>query len=73
MHMMWDYRSERWFSIVDRLLTTALCSAYLTARLHEYVSLCLEAIVRHPEPSRILSNINAIANVIFKFQSWPDD
>ncbi|WAR03659.1 TPC11-like protein [Mya arenaria] len=40
----WEYRGERWWSLLTSILTTALKCAYLTGRLQDYVVNCVELI-----------------------------
>lgn len=60
-HMLWDYRIEKWLLIFDKLLSTALSCAYLTASPSDYVSLTIEALARLPQPQRLLSNLKSIS------------
>lgn len=40
--MTWDYRGERWWPLLTSILDISLKCAYLTAKVQEYVSACLE-------------------------------
>ncbi|XP_046680192.1 trafficking protein particle complex subunit 11-like [Homalodisca vitripennis] len=51
-HMLWDYRAERWDSLISSLLTKALSCAYLTASVREYIDLSLEASAYFPTERR---------------------
>lgn len=64
-HVIWDYRLERWWSLLGSVLTTAIRCAYLIASIQDYVTLCLEAIgPRVPvdclEKERIQKNVVAV-------------
>ncbi|KAG7177145.1 Trafficking protein particle complex subunit 11-like [Homarus americanus] len=41
-HVMWDYRSEKWWSLLSSACTLALQCAYNTAALTEYFGIALE-------------------------------
>lgn len=41
---MWDYRGERWWPLLTSILEVSLKCAYLTAKVNEYVSNCIELI-----------------------------
>ncbi|XP_021915999.1 trafficking protein particle complex subunit 11 isoform X2 [Zootermopsis nevadensis] len=43
-HMLWDYRCEKWWRLITNILTLALNCAYLSASIHDYVVLSLEAL-----------------------------
>ncbi|XP_025086483.1 trafficking protein particle complex subunit 11-like isoform X1 [Pomacea canaliculata] len=47
--VMWDYRAERWWPLLTAILETSLKCAYLTARVQEYVSNCMELIGEHSQ------------------------
>ncbi|KAL3206104.1 hypothetical protein MRX96_040414 [Rhipicephalus microplus] len=42
MHVLWDYRAERWRPLVSNILTTALKCAYLSASVPAFLMLGLE-------------------------------
>ncbi|KAL3856772.1 hypothetical protein ACJMK2_011491 [Sinanodonta woodiana] len=42
--VMWDYRGERWWPLLTSILVISLKCAYLTAKVQDYVSNCLELI-----------------------------
>ncbi|XP_046424871.1 trafficking protein particle complex subunit 11 isoform X1 [Neodiprion fabricii] len=44
MHMLWDYRGERWPGLLTDILTKALRAAYLSTSLQDYLTLALEAL-----------------------------
>ncbi|KAI4461549.1 hypothetical protein MML48_5g00016715 [Holotrichia oblita] len=46
-HMLWDYRSEKWWNIISSILLKALKCAYLTANLQDYIILTMEALGGH--------------------------
>lgn len=43
-HMLWDYRSEKWWQLLTTILSRALDCAYLSANIQDYVVLSLEAL-----------------------------
>ncbi|XP_071945007.1 trafficking protein particle complex subunit 11-like [Antedon mediterranea] len=47
----WDYRSERWWSLLTSILVTSLRCAYLVASLEEYVTISLEIMGRYSQSS----------------------
>lgn len=58
----WEYRHERWWSLLTSVLVTQLKCAYLTASIGEYIMACLELVGRYTENSaeekqRIYSNL----------------
>ncbi|XP_046561774.1 LOW QUALITY PROTEIN: trafficking protein particle complex subunit 11-like [Haliotis rubra] len=60
--VMWDYRVERWWILLTSILSLSLKCAYLTARLQEYVSNCIELIGQYclcspEEKTRIQMNL----------------
>ncbi|KAF6197969.1 hypothetical protein GE061_007714 [Apolygus lucorum] len=63
-HMLWDYRVEKWYSIVDRLLVKALATAFLSAAVSEYLTLCLEAVSRSQaqDAVRVVQNLVTVTN-----------
>lgn len=44
MHMLWDYRGERWPGLLADILKKALQAAYLSASVQDYLTLALEAL-----------------------------
>lgn len=44
MHMLWDYRGERWPGLLTDILKKALQAAYLSASVQDYLTLALEAL-----------------------------
>lgn len=44
IHMLWEYRSERWPLLHTNILKTALRAAYLSVSVQDYLALALEAI-----------------------------
>ncbi|CAG2258149.1 TRAPPC11 [Mytilus edulis] len=42
--VMWDYRAERWWLLLTSILDISLKCAYLTAKVQDYVSNCMELI-----------------------------
>lgn len=64
-HMLWDYRSEKWWRLLSAILLRALGCAYLTAGLQDYVTLSLEALgdaaqLSLQDKTRIFQNLNKI-------------
>lgn len=64
-HMLWDYRSEKWWRLLSAILLRALGCAYLTAGLQDYVSLSLEALgtaaqLTSQDKTRVFQNLNRI-------------
>jgi hypothetical protein len=47
----WEYRQERWWSLLTSVLTTQLKCAYLVANVQEYVTVCLELLGKYTENS----------------------
>ncbi|XP_023290786.1 trafficking protein particle complex subunit 11 isoform X2 [Orussus abietinus] len=44
MHMLWEYRSERWPVLLTDVLKNGLRAAYLMANIQDYLTLALEAL-----------------------------
>ncbi|KAJ8683030.1 hypothetical protein QAD02_018822 [Eretmocerus hayati] len=44
MHMLWEYRGEKWPVILTDILKSALKAAYLSVSIQDYLTLCLEAL-----------------------------
>lgn len=68
MHMLWDYRREKWWDLVSKILNKALTCAYLLANVQDYVTLSIEAlgkniIVPNKDKKRILDNLMAVLKV----------
>lgn len=64
-HMLWDYRSEKWWRLLSAILLRALSCAYLTAGLQDYVTLSLEALgnaaqLSSQDKTRVFQNLNRI-------------
>jgi trafficking protein particle complex subunit 11 len=58
----WEYRHERWWSLLTSVLVTQLKCSYLIASLAEYIMACLELVSEYAENSqddkkRIYSNL----------------
>ncbi|XP_061421126.1 trafficking protein particle complex subunit 11 [Lethenteron reissneri] len=45
-YVLWEYRSERWWSLLTSILSTALKCAYLMGQNLEYITFCLELLGR---------------------------
>ncbi|MEE6460867.1 hypothetical protein FKM82_001125 [Ascaphus truei] len=61
-YVMCDYRSERWWTLLTSILTTALKCAYLMAQLKDYITYCLELLgrastLKDDQKSRIEKNL----------------
>ncbi|KAM4707991.1 trafficking protein particle complex subunit 11 [Discoglossus pictus] len=67
-YVMCDYRSERWWTLLTSILTTALKCAYLMAQLKDYITYSLELLgrastLKEDQKSRIEKNlINVLMN-----------
>ncbi|XP_011691077.1 PREDICTED: trafficking protein particle complex subunit 11-like [Wasmannia auropunctata] len=44
MHMLWEYRGERWPVLLTDILKNALRAAYLSTNIQDYLTLTLEAL-----------------------------
>lgn len=58
----WEYRHERWWSLLTSVLVTQLKCSYLIASIGEYIMACLELVSQYTENSpndklRIYSNL----------------
>lgn len=67
-HMLWDYRREKWWFLASHVLNRALQSAYLSAKIQDYVQLSIEALSKHiqvpnNDKSRIFKNIISVLNM----------
>ncbi|XP_001606110.2 trafficking protein particle complex subunit 11 [Nasonia vitripennis] len=70
MHMLWEYRSERWPVLLTDILKSALKAAYLSASIQDYLTLALEAL----GPSTMFSTerkTNIFENIMNILQSKP--
>ncbi|XP_053315422.1 trafficking protein particle complex subunit 11 [Spea bombifrons] len=61
-YVMCDYRSERWWTLLTSILTTALKCAYLMAQLNDYITYSLELLgrastLKEDQKSRIEKNL----------------
>uniref|UniRef100_A0A6I8T2N3 Trafficking protein particle complex subunit 11 n=1 Tax=Xenopus tropicalis TaxID=8364 RepID=A0A6I8T2N3_XENTR len=61
-YVMCDYRSERWWTLLTSILTTALKCAYLMAQLKDYITYSLELLgrastLKEDQKSRIEKNL----------------
>ncbi|CAD5123244.1 DgyrCDS11600 [Dimorphilus gyrociliatus] len=61
----WEYRNERWWNLLTSVLTQALCSAFMTFRVQDYLSLAFEYIGKvsccsNDDKTRVHHNINNI-------------
>ncbi|XP_057320612.1 trafficking protein particle complex subunit 11 [Microplitis mediator] len=44
MHMLWEYRTERWPVLLTDILKNALRAAYLSTSIQDYITLAIEAL-----------------------------
>lgn len=70
--MLWDYRSEKWYLLLTTLLSRALCCAYLTASVQDYILFSLEALGPNTtfdinNKKRIFNNLMAVLKVSLHF------
>ncbi|KAM8938658.1 trafficking protein particle complex subunit 11 [Pelodytes ibericus] len=61
-YVMCDYRTERWWTLLTSILTTALKCAYLMAQLKDYITYSLEllgraSMLKEDQKSRIEKNL----------------
>ncbi|KAK5645307.1 hypothetical protein RI129_006607 [Pyrocoelia pectoralis] len=66
-HMLWDYRTENWWSLLTDILNKALQCAYRTASIQDYVSLSLELLgpstkITMDDRKEIYENLNLLIN-----------
>lgn len=47
MHMLWEYRSERWPVLLTDILKNALRAAFLSTSIQDYLTLAIEALGSH--------------------------
>ncbi|XP_017779460.1 PREDICTED: trafficking protein particle complex subunit 11 [Nicrophorus vespilloides] len=64
-HMLWDYRSECWWSLLSHILYKALQCAFLTARIDDYVIFTLELLgskstLPKSQKLQIFENLNSV-------------
>lgn len=69
---MWDYRSEKWWSLLSSASTLALQCAYNTAAITEYFGLALEFMgvrlsASAEEKKRVHDNLIRLLNVCNDF------
>lgn len=67
-HVMWDYRSEKWWSLLSAASVLALQCAYNTVAMTEYIGLALEFIgirvtTSAEEKTRVYGNLMKIFSV----------
>lgn len=72
MHMLWEYRGERWPVLLTNIIKNALRAAYLATSIQDYLTLALEALgpsTAFPEKHQdaIHANIFSILEVTTKF------
>ncbi|XP_043918491.1 trafficking protein particle complex subunit 11 [Protopterus annectens] len=61
-YVMCDYRSERWWTLLTSILTTALKCAYLMAQVKDYITYSMEllgraSVLKEDQKSRIEKNL----------------
>lgn len=66
--MLWDFRIERWLTILSQVLEKAIRCAFLTASIQDYVHLAMEILgssieVKLDDKRRIYENLNRILKV----------
>lgn len=66
--MLWDFRSEKWWGILSKILEKAITCAFLTANVQDYLSLAIELLGSYTEVSlddkrRIYENLVRILKV----------
>ena len=71
MHMLWEYRNERWPVLLSSILEKALNAAYLSASVQDYLTLALEAlgsstIFSSEFKANIYLNITNLLQVFFR-------
>lgn len=49
--MLWDFRAEKWWHILSRILEKGLACAFLTANVQDYISLAIELLGSYTEVS----------------------
>lgn len=69
---MWDYRSEKWWSLLSAASVLALQCAYNTAAITEYIGLALEFMGRRiitsaEEKKRVYDNLMKLFSVSMAF------
>lgn len=67
-HMLWDYRSEKWWYLISDILQKALNCAYLSANIQDYVTLSLEILSGHTNSSsldktKVFKNLTSVLKV----------
>ncbi|KAJ9597775.1 hypothetical protein L9F63_011383 [Diploptera punctata] len=68
-HMLWDYRSDKWWQLHTTILSRALDCAYLSANINDYVVLSLEALgpssqLSGDQKTRIYNNVMKVLKKI---------
>lgn len=67
-HMLWDFRSEKWWNLLSDILAKAFKCAYLVANVQDYVRLALELLgssvtISADEKKRVYYNLHRILKV----------
>lgn len=67
-HMLWDFRQEKWWSIMSHVMIKALKCAFLIASVQDYMLLALELLGKFTDVSidykkRIYENFNRVLKV----------
>lgn len=66
--MLWDFRSEKWWLILSKILEKGITCAFLTANVQDYLSLAIELLGTYTQVSiddkrRIYENLMRILKV----------
>lgn len=66
--MLWDFRSEKWWLILSKILEKGISCAFLTANVQDYLSLAIEllgsyTLVSLDDKRRIYENLIKILKV----------
>lgn len=68
--MVWDFRAEKWWLILSKILEKGITCAFLTANVQDYVSLAIELLGSYTQVSlddkrRTYENLMRILKVRF--------
>lgn len=66
--MLWDFRAEKWWLILSKILEKGLSCAFLTANVQDYLSLAIELLnsktqVSIDDKRRIYENLMRVLKV----------
>ena len=72
---MWDFRSEKWWSLLQSASVLGLQCAFNTAAITEYFGLALEYMSKKlsttdEEKKRVYSNLSRILNVRLSYEPF---